>query len=312
MISIIIPCRNEEKFISACLDSLLLQDYPKENLEILVIDGDSTDKTAEIIRKYSQKHPSIKLLKNPQKFTPFGLNIGIQNACGKIICRMDAHAVYKKDYISKCVYWLNRSGADNVGGVIKTLPKEDTIMARAIALCLSHPFGAGSSHFRIGSSKSRWVDTVFGGCYRKEVFDKIGLFNEKLIRSQDIEFNRRLRAAGGKILLVPEIVAFYYPQPNFRGFLRHNFSDGIWVTYPLKFGIRIFSLRHLVPLIFILTWWISPIFLLYLLANLYFSGKIAWREKDIRFFFLMPLIFANRHLAYGLGSLWGLIKHKNG
>ena len=322
-ISIIIPCRNEEKFIGRCLDSIINQDYPKENLEVLVIDGMSEDKTKEIIAKYASKYSFIKLLENSKKFTPFGLNIGIRNAKGEVILRMDAHANYEKDYISKCVRYLKEYNVDNVGGVIKTLPAGDTILAKAIAISLSHPFGAGTSYFRIGSKKPKEVDTVFGGCYKREVFEKIGLFNENLIRSQDIEFNKRLKKARGKILLVPEIVAYYYPQATPFDFFKHNFLDGIWTIYPLKFGIKIFSYRHLFPLIFVLSliWFLFfsliskisfliflTIFFLYLFLNFLFSFQIFLREKDFRFIFLIPFAFFCRHFGYGFGSIFGLIK----
>ncbi|MEK9135107.1 MAG: glycosyltransferase family 2 protein [Patescibacteria group bacterium] len=306
-ISIIIPCRNEDKYIKGCLDSILEQDFPKENLEVLVINGMSEDKTREIVEEFKIKNLKLKiqLIDNPQKFTPFGLNIGIKASRGEIIIRMDSHAGYQKDYISKCVKYLQESGADNVGGVIKTLPAKNTLTARAIAKVLSHPFGAGGSYFRLGSEEPRWVDTVFGGCYRREVFSRVGLFNEKMIRSQDIEFNKRLKKAGGKILLQPDIVAYYYPQTEFWKFFRHNFTDGFWTIYPLKFGVAFFSLRHLFPLIFIITLPLSiwP----YILLSLFFSAKIALKE-DLRYFFILPFVFFNRHFAYGLGSLWGLVK----
>ncbi len=189
---------------------------------------------------------------NPQKFTPFGLNAGIKKAQGEFIVRMDAHADYPRDYVSKCLKYSKETGADNVGGVIKTLPAKSDIFAKSIAKVLSHPFGAAGSYFRLGSVNPRWVDTVFGGCYKKEVFEKIGLFNEKLIRSQDIEFNKRLKKAGGKIFLHPEITATYYPQSKLSDFFRHNFVDGMWTIYPLKFGVKIFSFRHLAPLFFVL------------------------------------------------------------
>jgi len=322
LVSIIIPYRNEEKFIGKCLDSIINQDYPKENLEVLVVDGMSEDRTREIIQRYSQQYPFIKLLENPQKFTPFGLNIGIKKSRGEVIIRMDAHAGYEKDYVSKCVKYLEEYNADNVGGVIKTLPAKDNLIAKAIAICLSHPFGVASD-FRLGIKEPKEVDTVFGGCYKRDVFEKIGLFNEKLKRSQDMEFNLRLKRAGGKILLVPEIIAFYYPHSNFKKFLKHNFNDGVWAIYPLKFGIKIFSLRHLLPLIFVggliglflLSLFSKFFFLLfslalffYFLMSLYFSLKIAKKEKDLRFLFLMPLVFANRHFGYGFGSLWGIVR----
>ncbi len=322
-LSIIIPCRDEEKYIGKCLDSLISQDYPKNKMEILVVNGMSKDRTGEIVKRYIKQYLFIKLLENPQGFTPFGLNIGIKKAKGEIIVRIDAHASYQKDYISKCVRYLNEYRADNVGGVIKTLPKRSGPVAKAIAISLAHPFGAGTSYFRTGSKKPRQVDTVFGGCYRKEVFKKIGLFNEKLIRSQDIEFNKRLKKAGGKILLVPDITAFYYPSDNLKDFFWHNFTDGIWTIYPLKFGIKIFSWRHLIPLKFVsiligfgVLSFVSRIFFLlflaiiflYLSVNLCFSLVIAKKEKDFRFLFLMPVVFISRHIGYGLGSILGFFK----
>jgi len=322
-VSIIIACRDEERYIEKCLNSIIANDYPQDRLEILITDGMSEDKTREIIKKYLKQYSFIKLLDNPKKFTPFGLNIGIKEAIGEIIIRMDAHAVYEKDYISKCLKYLEEHEVDNVGGIIRTLPGKDTAIAKAIAFSLSHPFGAGNSYFRIGLEGPQFVDTVFGGCYRKEVFEKIGLYNEKMIRSQDLEFNLRLKESDGKILLFPDIISYYYAQSTLMGFLKHNFIDGIWITYPLKFGIQAFSWRHLTPVVFalsligsfllsFLSGFFSGLFLfilfLYLLVNLYFSFKIAKREKDFGYFFIMPVVFIVRHLPYGIGSIWGLIK----
>ena len=305
-VSIIIPCRNEEKYIGKCLDSVISQDFPKENLEVLAVNGASADKTKEIVQSYAAKYPFIKLLENPKKYTSFGLNIGLKASRGAVILRMDSHAGYEKDYISKCVKYLKEYDADNVGGVMKTLPSKKTIFARAIAISLSHPFGAGGSYFRTGSAKPRWVDTVFGGCYKREVFNKIGLFNENLLRSQDMEFNLRLKKAGGKILLVPDIINHYYPKSNPIDFLKHNFSDGIWAIYPLKFGANFLSFRHFIPLIFVLT--LPVIVWPYLVLSLLFSLIISIKNKDARLFFVMPVVFGIRHLAYGAGSLRGLVK----
>ncbi len=318
-VSVVIACRNEEKFISKCLDSLLLQDYPKENTEILVADGESEDGTRDVIRTYTDKNPFVKLLENPQKFTPFGLNIGIKEAKGEIIIRIDAHSTCEKDYISKCVRYLEEYKVDNVGGVIETLPGKNTIIAKAIALSLSYPFGVGKAYFRIGSKKPREVDTVFGGCYKKEIFEKIGYFNENLPRGQDMELNLRLKRFGGKILLVPEIRSSYYARSDFKSFWNHSVMDGINLIYPLKFGIVIFSWRHLVPLAFVLSliafgllaffslkflWFIAS----YLLISLYFSAILAFTKKDFRYLFLIPVAFAILHIGYGLGSVYGLLK----
>lgn len=305
-VSIIIPCLNEEKFISACLDSVITNDYPKDKFEVLVVDGMSIDKTREIVKKYSQKYPFLKILDNPKIITPAAMNIGIQNTRGEVIIKMDAHSVYEKDYISKCVEHLKESGADNVGGVLKAVPSKNSLTAKAIAISLSHFFGAGGSYFRTGTDKPREVDTVAFGCYWKKIFDKIGLFDERMAKIEDLELNFRLRKAGGKIMLFPDIKAIYYSSSdNLKDFFKHNFTDGIWATYPLKFGFKV-SLRHLIPLIFVLTLLLSiwP----YIPLSLFFSVQIAFREKDFRLFFVMPLVFAARHIGYGFGSVWGLIK----
>jgi len=323
LVSAIIPCRNEEKFIGKCLDSVIAQDFPKDNFEILVIDGMSDDKTRETINEYVKKYPFIKLLDNPKKFTPFALNIGIKNAKGEVIVRMDAHSIYNKDYISKCIKYLKEYEVDNVGGIWKIMPSEKTLINKAIALVSSSFFGAGNAYYRTGYSKGpKFVDTVFGGCYKKEVFKKIGLYNENLIRSQDMEFNLRLKKAGGKILLVPEIVTRYYPKSTLKEFFKHNFLDGIWTIYPLKFGLSL-KLRHYIPFVFIfslivpltLSVFFKPmiyLFLfiigLYLFTSLFFSISIAIKEKNFGFVFLLPLAFACRHFGYGLGSLIGFIK----
>ncbi len=322
-VSVIIPCRNEEKFIAKCLDTIIEQDFPKENLEVLAIDGMSEDRTWGIIEKFTLKYPFIKLLENPQKYTSFGLNKGIKEARGEVIIRMDAHAGYEKDYISKCVKYSKEYNADNIGGIIKTLPAKDTIIAKAIAMVLSHPFGAGGSYFRIGAKTPKWVDTVFGGCYKKEIFDKIGLFNENLIRSQDLEFNLRLKKVGGKILLVPDIVGYYYPETTLSAFLKKNFRDGIWAIYPFKFTKTPLRLRHYIPALFtgflILSGLLSFVYLnffyllslslfFYLIVSFYFAFRVAVQERDIRYLFLMPVAFACRHFGYGLGSIFGIIK----
>ncbi|MFH1894770.1 MAG: glycosyltransferase family 2 protein [Patescibacteria group bacterium] len=322
-VSVIIPCRNEEKFIAKCLNSLLEQDYPKENLEILIIDGASGDKTKEIAKEFAKKYPLIKVLDNPKKLTPIGLNIGLRASQGKIIARMDAHAEYENEYISKCVKYLNDYDVDNVGGQMVTLSRKDTAFGRAIVAALSHRFGVGSAIFRIGAKEPILVDTVFGGCYKREVFEKIGYFNENLPRGQDMDLNLRLRKFGGKILLVPEIKSFYYARSDILSFFDHSFTDGTELISPLKFGVKIFSWRHLAPLAFVLALGVLAflailslkflaVFLvfagLYLLINLYFSVNIAFAEKDFRYLIFTPIVFLALHVGYGLGSVHGLLK----
>lgn len=305
LVSIIIPCRNEEKHIKARLDSILKDGYPLQKIEILVIDGKSEDKTREIINEYIERYQFIKLLDNTQRETPFAFNIGIRQANGEVIILMSAHTVDQKGYISNCIRYLNQYNADSMIGVIKSTSSKKSLVAKAITVSLSHCFGVGNSYFRIGSASPKWVDTA-GSCYKKEVFEKVGLFNEKLKRSQDMDFSLRMKKAGMRTLLVPDIVTYYYPKDNLKDFFFHNIEDGIWAVLPFKFIKRPLKLRHYIPLIFVLSLPLS--IWLYVPISLCFSAKIAFREKNILYFFIMPIVFATRHIGYGLGSVWGLIK----
>ena len=324
LVSLIIPCRNEERFIGACLESVLANDYPNVRLEVVVVDGMSKDGTRAIVEGFARQHAFIRLLDNPKKITPTALNIGIAHAKGEIIMRMDAHARLEDDYISRCVEALNKYGADNVGGIMKTLPENGSLLGRAIVLSLSHRFGVGNSHFRIHTNEPRWVDTVFGGCYRRQIFDQIGPFNEDLARGQDIEFNLRLKKAGGRTLLVPDIVSYYYARSDMKSFWKHNWTNGLWAILPFLYSpVMPVSWRHLVPLAFVLglfgsatlalmwpvgLWMVVGIAGAYAMANLTASTHVAARERDIRYLVAMPVVFASFHLGYGLGSVWSMLK----
>ncbi len=323
-VSIIIPCYNEEKHIARCLDSIIANDYPKDLMEILVIDGMSTDNSRTILARYIEKYPFIRIVDNPKRIKPCALNIGIQSAKGDVIIRMDAHAVYYPNYISKSVQYIEQYKADNVGGIRRTLPGKETLMAKAIAYSISHPFAAGNATYRTGANEKRWVDTVFGGCYRRELFDKIGLFNEDLIRGQDREFNMRLTQTGGRILFSPDIICDYYARSDFKDFVRWIYFGGLTPFYISRLtGKRVLSWRNLVPLAFVLTLIVSlflsifssaflMIFLsvtfVYLAAALIASIPVVKKERDIRFLLAMPFVFAATHIAYGFGSLVGLFK----
>jgi len=323
-ISIIIPCRNEKKYIEKCLDSVINQNYPKDKLEVLIVDGISDDGSREILSEYAQKYFFIKLLDNPKIITSCALNIGIKNAHGSFIIWMSAHNFYEKDYILKCIENIKKFNVDNVGGIIIPTTDKNSLVAKSIVKVLSHPFGVGNSYFRISSKLPKYVDTVFGGCYKKEIFEKVGLFNERLIRGQDMEFNLRLKNRGGKILLIPEIKSYYYCRSDIKSFCKHNFINGIWAILPFKFSRDMpVAIRHLVPLFFVLTiiilsfltaflpkliYYLISIISFYLLVNLYFSLKIAIREKNLRLFLLLPIVFICLHISYGLGSIYGLLK----
>ncbi len=302
-ISIIIPCWNEEKFIARCLDSMINQTFPKERMEVLVVDGGSGDKTKEIVKTYIQKPPFVKILENPKKIFAAANNVGIKNAKGDFVILLGAHATYSKNYVGECIkYLLENKSADSVGGVMKSLPTKNSLIAKAIALSMSGRFGKGTKE----PSEIKEVDTVFGACYRKDVFNKIGLFNENLKRSSDMDFNLRLTRAGGKIYLIPNAISFYYAKSSLKDFFIHNIEDGTWAILPFKFTKKPFKLRNYLPLLLFLTLPLS--IWLYLPFCYYYSAKISIREKNIRLFFVMPLAFIVRHFGYGLGSFVGLVK----
>ncbi len=320
LVSIIIPARNEEDYIRQCLNSVLDSDYPREKLEIIVVDGMSKDQTKEIIAEYSTKYGFIQCLENPKRIAPTALNIGIGHATGEVIIRMDAHSLYPSDYIANCVKYLEESDADNVGGIWITIPGRNSMTARLIAFVLSSPFGVGNAHFRIGTRKSRYVDTVPFGCYKREVFEDIGFFNEELVRNQDIELNTRLRRNGGKILLVPTIKSYYHARPTLKKLCAQNWKNGIWNIYLTKLVPGSLSIRHFVPMLFVLGLMGSIVLAsfssqglillalvcgIYLLTSLLFSIKIGLKE-GIKYIPALPPVFFALHFSYGLGMLYGI------
>ncbi|HXF83479.1 MAG TPA: glycosyltransferase family 2 protein [bacterium] len=321
-VSVILVCRNEERHIGPCLDSLLANDYPADRREILVVDGMSTDSTRRIVEDYARRHAGIRLLDNPGRTIPAAMNLGIAHARGEIILKMDAHSTCPPTYIGACVRYLMAYGADNVGGVVRIVPGADTLVARTIARVLAHPFGSGNAYVKVGAAQPRWADTAAFGCYRKAVFERVGPWNERLAGSSDLDMNARLRAAGGRILLVPAIEVEYRADRDLRAFWSHNFADGVWATYVLKFGSRAWSWRHWIPLAFLLAllagalaavvdpalrWGIAGIAGAYVLLNFLASLHLAWRARDARVVLAAPGVFALRHLAHGLGALWGLV-----
>lgn len=322
-VSIIMPCRNEERYIEKCLESIIANDYSKDDLELLVIDGMSEDNTRQIVRSYADRFPFIRLLENPKKVQTFATNIGLSEAKGRAIIRMDAHAEYPGNYVSRCMHWLETTGADCVGGACITKPGGNTTLAEAISFALSHPFGVGNSYFRIGVKEPKEVDTVPFGCYRKEVFERIGPFNENLNRTDDIEFNLRLKRAGGKILLVPDISSYYFARSDLTGLAKQNYGNGFWVLYSLAFVKMPFSVRHLVPLVFFLSligsfalsFAYRPILYLfvaisglYLAVNAFVVVKLSIK-RGVKYFPFFIVTFVVLHLSYGLGSLLGTIAY---
>lgn len=322
VISIICPIYNEEKYISKCIDSIIAQDYPKEDLEVLFVDGMSTDKTRDLVAGYQSKYPFILLLDNPNKIVPYAMNIGIKAAKGEIIIRLDGHALYPTNYFSQIVEWHKKlPDAWNVGGVCDTRVVNSNPVSEAIAKVMSDKFGVGNSTFRTGSDKEYLeADTVPFGAYKSFVFNKIGLYNEQLARVQDIELNKRLKHAGGKIYLVPSIHCTYIPRENYKAFYRNRYLTGYWVikTCFITKTTKNLGLRHFIPALFVLAltlpiafgfiWW--PFFLITAsVALLYFGAMLSRSIKIVdekTTVWSLLKAFSCIHFSYGLGSLSAL------
>lgn len=324
LVSVIIPCYNEEEFIEECLLGIVNSVYPANKLEIIIADGMSTDNTRAIISKISSEYSFVRLVDNPVRFKPHALNVAIKEAKGNIIIRCDAHSIYPPDYIPKLVDYLIESGVDNVGGILHYTPREDTLIGHSIIHAMTHPFGCGDAKHRGGAEEPMLVDTVFGGCYRRDVFERIGLFDERLLRGQDREFNERLRRNGGRIKLFPDVECTYFSRSSLMGYIKHTYVSGITPIYISRITKeRNLGLRNFVPACFVLAllgsgvlsiWflWLSIGFLFILGLHLFggiLSGiSVARKEGRLSFVLSMPLFFLLTHLAYGTGSLVGLIK----
>jgi glycosyltransferase involved in cell wall biosynthesis len=320
-VSVIVPCREEEKYIAQALESILANDYPQDHLEVLVVDGMSTDGTRKIAAEFTKDHQSIKLLNNPKRITPAALNVGVSQAKGDIIIIMHSHSTYPPNYISGLVAWQEKTGADNVGGIWRTLPGGETNMARAIAMGLSHPFGVGNSYFRVGASSPRWVDTVPFGCFRREAFARNGLFDEEHVRSEDDEFNLRLRKNGGRILLVPEISVDYYARESLPKVWRMYYQYGYFKALVARKLGPVLELRQIIPSLFVFTltisfllgWWFPTLGLLgFLVLLTYFLVDVTialgtGRRQGIAVTACLALVFPALHFSYGLGFLKGLL-----
>lgn len=324
-ISVICPVYNEEKYITKFIDSIIAQDYDQNNMEVFIIDGKSNDNTVNIIDDYCSKYQFIKYFNNVERYQVYAMNIGIKASKGDYIIRLDAHSVYPKNYFSLLIQTSKNLNADNVGGVCKTLPANDTLIAKAIAIAMSHPFGVGNSMFRIGSKNIIETETVPFGCYKRSIFETIGYFDKELKRNEDDEFNVRLLNNGGKIFLNPDIVIKYYGRDSFSKMSLMFYQYGFFKPLVNIKTKSITTIRQIIPLLFVLFLIIgsiffllnSYIFILYLLLLLVYlflafiiSFLLAYKNKSFNLFFLLPITFVLIHLSYGCGYLLGLFNFK--
>lgn len=317
LISIIIPCRNEEGYLASCLDSVLNFDLPYGAIEVLVIDGMSIDATPRILNDYSQRFPNIKIFRNPDQIIPVAVNIGIKNAQGGVIVRLDAHSSYPKEYLARCVKLLTTSGAGNAGGRFVNIRNGNGIWAEPVRFVTGHVFGVGNGAFRTGTVAG-FVDTVPYGTFRREIFTTVGMFDERLTRSEDNEFNDRLRRAGYKIAFDPAIEIYYKNQPTLKGLMKQAFYTGMWNVYAARLYLYTFKWRRFVPGAFVFYLLSIPFAIIYLPhykyyllpALFYLSITLAIsfiRNSGFMLQIRTAITFFSYHVSYGVGTLSGLL-----
>jgi glycosyltransferase involved in cell wall biosynthesis len=318
-VSIIIPMRNEQKHIARCLNAILAQDYPRDLIEVICVDGMSDDGTREIVESFGPPCSSIRLLDNPKQTAPAAMNIGIRASHGDIVIRVDSRCFISTDYVRQCVEHLHKTGAWNVGGR-QQAEAQDNLVSRLIAMASTSPFGMGGAKFRY-SDKAQYVDTVYLGAYPKWVLEKVGLYDESLVRNQDYELNYRVRAAGGSIYFTPKIRSVYYGRTSLKKLWKQFFQYGFWKTRVLYRHPASLKPRHLVAPAFVLALVVgllsclfapgrilfASILLSYTVTSLFFSLRATTQAKSRLHLLLLPVVFASMHLSWGLGFWWGLL-----
>jgi len=315
MVSLICPTLNEEKYIENIL-KFFVESLPKEK-ELIIVDGGSTDNTKSIVQRWIKNNKSIFLVHNSNKTVPFALNLGLKKAVGDIIIRLDAHTLYDPAYIVETLNTFNKTGADIVGGPMN--PVGINVVQKSIAYCTSTIFGIGDSTFHF-KNKEGWVDSVYLGSWKKEIFiDLIG-FDEKFKRNQDDEFHYRAKSLGKKIYLSPKIKSYYYPRSSFKKLFSQYFQYGLYKPLVLNKIKSSIKLRHLIPCLFtlylfalifvffipneLIKFYLFPV-VLYLILNFVFSFKCS---DSLLVKICNLLTFPILHIAYGSGFIIGLYK----
>ncbi len=320
LISVIIPCRNEEKFISGCLDSILNQNYPMDRIEVIVVDGMSDDRTIDIVGDYVKRFKNIKIIKNEKRITPVAMNIGIKNAIGEYIVIINAHSMIDKNFLVNGIKYMKSTGATAVGGRLNTIVDSKTIFSEAIPLAVDSIFGAGGKRYRKSEIEGFVNDTLPYCIYNRDVFEKYGMIDEDLIRGQDAEFNYRIIRMGGKIYYTPKIKSLLYIRPTLKKLFKQHFQYGYFrVLISKKVGL-LSMIKQLIPGVFvtllILTligsifnkfflWLFLFIFGVYLFVNLLSSVFVALKN-EFKYVFVLPFCYMALHFGYGLGFLKGI------
>jgi len=314
-VSVVIPMRNEANHIRPCLDAVLAQDYPVDRREVLVVDGDSDDDSLAVLATYGAQ---LRVLRNPHRIVPTAMNIGIRAARGDIIARVDGHTVLAPSYLRVGVEALRRTGADNVGGAMRAVGGGP--MGDAIALAMGSRFGIGA-YFHFGTTE-READTVYMGMWPRQAFERIGVFDEELVRNQDDELNYRLRKLGGRIVLVPAMQSRYQNRQSLRTLTRQFYQYGVWKIRVLQKHPRQMNWRHFVPPAFVLAAGVGVVAaatvpgggrLLAAVVGAYAAAlTVAAASVARRYgwthFWRVLVAFAAMHVSWGAGFLAGAVR----
>jgi succinoglycan biosynthesis protein ExoA len=324
LVSVIIPCYNEQKKIGSLLAAIYTQTYPREYIEVVIADGLSTDNTRAEIDGFVKTYPDLRInvIDNPKRSIPTALNQAIKTSRGDIIIRIDAHSQPYPDYIERCVDALTSGLGENVGGVWEILPGDQTWMAQSIAKAASMPIAVGDALYR-HATKPAYVDTVPFGSFKRELLALIGFYNESLLSNEDYEFNTRILKSGGRIWLDPKIRIQYFARSTFSQLASQYWRYGYWKLKMLRSFPKSLRKRQALPPLFVFSLilgtllaiihhpiWIIPVgeAILYglILLTAVFQGSL-WGKK-LQFLIGIPVAIATMHVSWGLGFLWSIIR----
>ena len=323
-VSVIVPCYNEERFIRRTLENLVKQ-YPSQAYEIIVVDGMSDDSTRDVVEHFQNSHPdsSIRLVLNPDRSIPKSLNVGIEQATGEVIARMDAHAFPSPGYIRRCVEVLTNGEAEVVGMPCIVQPGADTVTARAIALAVSHPFGIGDARYRLtGGDRQEAVDTVAFACFRKSLWKQLGGYDESLLTNEDYDFNYRARLQGDRVVLDRSEHCYYFARDSVFKLSAQYRRYGKWKARMIRIHPRSIRIRHLVAPCFVASiillaalglwkteaWFVfaAQLVVYMVLATVFAVQATSKARETTSVLFVMPMIFLVTHLSWGASFLLGL------
>ena len=320
-VAIVIPTLNEERFISRCLNSIIKQTYEFEKMDVMIIDGGSKDNTKDIVAEYQKSHQNIRFIENKKKIQSVAFNIGIKNSTAPYIIRLDAHAEYDSKYISLCIENLKQDEKrGNVGGRCNILPFNQSVWAQTNAILNHSRFGIGGAAFRV-SNEAHNTDSVPFGAFPRKIIEKIGGMREDLPRGEDNEYNSRIRKAGYKIFFDPNIISSYFARPTLGASCKQMYANGNSIGYLYYIDREAIGIRHLVPLLFVVSGLFSIIIsvlwspfcyvfcgglALYLIADA--IASIMGAKDNVKCTLPLFILFFCVHVSYGMGTIAGLIK----